>query len=70
MRQIPDAPWIRDAEMNGYPSPEPVYCPCCEEECLEIYEDMWGNIVGCNECVKSRDANEWLEEKKEKEREL
>jgi len=66
--RIPDAPWIRDAEMNGMPHPETVYCPCCGERCFTIYEGS-GLVFGCEKCVKERDAAEWLEQKRTEERE-
>lgn len=65
MEQIPDAPWIRDAEMNGPPEPEPVYCPVCGEECETIFADMYGNVFACNECLVEQDAGEWAEEQRE-----
>ena len=68
MEQIPDAPYIRDAEQNGYPSWEPVYCPVCGEECETIYLDQSRNVCGCDKCMKTQDAGEWLEEEKERTR--
>lgn len=68
MNQIPDAPWIRDAELNGYPSADPVVCPVCGEECEEIFEDVYGTVVGCDRCLISKDAWEWAEERKEADR--
>ncbi len=59
MEQIPDAPWIRDAELNGIESPDPVYCPVCGSECEEIYTDRDGEVVGCTECVSLWDAYDW-----------
>ena len=42
MQDLPDAPWIREAEMFGPPpyddGPDPV-CPICGEECETIYTD-------------------------------
>ena len=69
MTQIPDAPWIRDAEQNGMPSPEEVYCPECGEECETIYIDPSGYCCGCDKCLKAKDAWEWAEEQRESERE-
>ena len=68
MEQVPDAPWIRDAELNGYPSTDPVECPICGDECEEIYSDMYGNVFGCDRCIISQDAYEWKEEQKEADR--
>lgn len=61
IQQCPDAPWIRDAEMNGMPSPDPVICPVCGSECEEIYEDKDGDAFGCEHCVKCLDADQWWE---------
>lgn len=65
---IPDAPWIREAEQNGMPSPEPVFCPECGEECETIYVAPGGYACGCDKCLKAKDACEWEEEQREKER--
>ena len=65
---IPDAPWIREAERDGYPSPEPVYCPVCGEECETIYADMNGTVFACDRCLLEQDAGEWAEEEKERSR--
>lgn len=69
LAMIPDAPWIRDAEQNGMPSPESVYCPECGEECETIYVDSGGIAIGCDKCLRAKDAGEWQEEQREKERE-
>ena len=58
---IPDAPYIREAEMYGMPSPDPVHCPVCGKECEEIYKDKDGDVVGCEHCVQSEDAYQWWE---------
>ena len=57
----PDAPYIREAEMFGMPSPEPVECPICGKECEEIYEDRDGYVFGCEHCVKCHDSYDWRE---------
>ena len=44
MYDIPDAPWIRDAEINGMPEPE------------DFYFDTNGDLVGCSDCITRRDA--------------
>ena len=68
MEQIPDAPWIRQAERDGYPPYETVECPVCGEECSEIIADMYGNVFGCDKCIVSQDAWEWAEEQREADR--
>ena len=64
---IPDAPWIRDAEINGADDPPLVNCPVCNEECETIYEDWWGTVVGCDKCLIWKDAGDWAEEKRQAE---
>ncbi len=52
-------PVITNMELTGYPDgKEPTYphCPICQRECETIYLDKDGNIVGCDECVDTRDA--------------
>lgn len=54
---IPDHPDIRRAEATGYVHGkyvEPV-CPVCGMTCDTIYRTHL-EIVGCDECVSSRDA--------------
>ena len=65
---IPDAPWIREAEMYGTPVAEPVYCPICGEECETIYADQNGTVFGCENCVITQESYEWAEEQKEADR--
>lgn len=68
MQDLPDAPWIREAEMYGMPpyddGPDPV-CPICGKECETIYMDKDGTEVGCDRCIQTQDALEYQEEKKE-----
>ena len=59
MEQIPDAPWIVDAEKNGYPEDE-VRCPMCDAVCESIYTDRMGwKALGCEKCIRERDAWDW-----------
>lgn len=61
MMQIPDAPWIRDAEQNGIPEAPGVYCPICYAKNPDyFYTDKTGvDVIGCDECVKTVDPWEW-----------
>lgn len=63
MPDLPDAPWIRDAEINGMPEADPVYCPVCGEEDPEMfYCDKTGvDVIGCSCCVTLWDPWEWQE---------
>ena len=71
MTQIADAPWIREAELNGPPVAEEInyHCPVCGcEEPESFYFDRTGEIVGCSECIVRQDAYEFMSEKLEEER--
>ena len=68
MNQLPDAPWIRDAEINGFGEPDPVECPVCGSECDTIYMDRDGDVFGCENCIIKTDAWFWAEEQKEADR--
>ena len=65
---IPDAPWIREAERDGFGDPDPVECPICGEECDTIYADQNGDVFGCDRCVMTQDAWDWREEQREADR--
>ena len=56
MQDLPDAPWIRDAELNGYPELAPVRCPICGEEAETFYLQD-GIVIGCEHCVETADAD-------------
>ena len=68
MNQLPDAPWIRDAELNGYPSNDPVRCPFCGEECDTLFKDRYGELFACDRCLGKVDAYEWAEDQRMEER--
>lgn len=59
MTDLPDAPWIRDAEINGMPEDPPPLCPVCGEEAEDYYIDLAGDIIGCENCVRRKDAYEY-----------
>ena len=42
------------------PQPPAPECPVCGAETDRIYQDRWGNIVGCPECIKEVDAWDML----------
>lgn len=57
--ELLDHPVIRNLELTGYPDgKEPVYpcCPVCGSECDTIYRNKDLEVVGCGECLTSRDA--------------
>ena len=63
---VPDAPWIRDAEINGMPEGDTVYCPVCgAEDPEDFYTDVTGvDVIGCDCCMKRHDAHEWYYDRK------
>lgn len=65
MTRLPDAPWIRDAELNGYPSDDPVKCPVCGQECETLYCANDGDVFGCDQCVDEIEAWKWAEDRRE-----
>lgn len=42
----------KECEGCGLCEPEPPTCPICGAECETVYKDYYGDIIGCNECVK------------------
>lgn len=67
MMQIPDAPWVREAEMYGIGFRPVARCPICGEECDELFIQN-GDAVGCELCIHITDAADWLAEHGEDER--
>lgn len=61
MIEIQNAPWIRDAEAFGMDDPEPVLCPNCHEECETLFVSSDGDVLGCENCVTTNDAFDWME---------
>lgn len=61
MERLPDAPWIRDAELNGLPEDPEVECPVCgSKTCDQIFLDKFGEAVGCEYCLKALTVWDWL----------
>ena len=67
--QIPDAPWIREAERDGYPAsdiPDEIECPCCGRLTNIIYTERNGwDAIGCDNCIHERPVWEWYEHNKD-----
>lgn len=58
MIDLPDHPVIRNMERTGYPdgvAPEETHCPICGKACDTIYTAD-GEIVGCDECIRIKEA--------------
>lgn len=48
-------PAISNMERTGYPDglePKLPVCPFCDKEADEFYKNVYGEIVGCGECIK------------------
>ena len=55
---------MRDVEDYRLDPPEyslPV-CPWCGEECETFYFDKAGTLIGCENCITTEDAVEYVEE--------
>ena len=52
-----------DPPDSYYEPPEgsPPICPVCGEETDTFYQDSDGDIVGCDKCVKTIDAWDYVE---------
>lgn len=48
-------------DWEGHPY-EVALCPCCEEETELLYRNPLGEIVGCEHCLTTLDAMDWLTE--------
>ena len=62
MFDLPDAPYIRDAELFGMDDDEEFYwvCPVCGALYPDdVYIQKNGEVIGCSECVKCKDGYEW-----------
>lgn len=61
--QVPDAPWIVEAETKGYPTVE-VKCPVCGAYCETVYfsHTNYKEIIACDKCIREMDAVQWKEE--------
>ena len=62
---IPDAPWIRDAERYGAPAPvgdDDVECPICGKICDFVYKDIDGDVCGCENCLTKIESYEWRDQ--------
>lgn len=71
MTDLPDAPWIVEAETWGMPEAKPVFCPVCNAEdpgWFYFTRNVAGgmrDVIGCSECVDRvplEDAAELLPE--------
>ena len=63
MNTIPDAPYIRDAEMNGVDAPDPVKCPVCGSDRNDhIFLNKDGEVLGCECCLVRIGIWEWAEQ--------
>ena len=66
MSDLPDAPWIVEAETDGMPEAEPFICPECGAEDPErVYTQNYWNglriIIGCSECIADWSLETWMD---------
>jgi hypothetical protein len=64
MTCLPDAPWIRDAELYGDEEPEKIYCPVCGAEDPDDFIIADGDVIGCECCTKKVNAYDWIIDRK------
>ena len=63
---IPEHTVTQNMERTGYPDgkePSFPHCPICGAGTDTFYKDKYGDIVGCDECVSTVDAWEYVTEK-------
>lgn len=60
MRDLPDAPWIRETERNGAPDYEDYHCPVCGIENPEWFYFDGDEVIGCECCIKRVDAYQYI----------
>lgn len=66
MHDLPDAPWIRDAETNGIPFVPQPGCPVCGCEHPETYYlSGYHEIIGCDRCIKAVEACDYTDQEEE-----
>lgn len=59
MSNLPDAAYIRNLRNTGYrDGKDPTYpvCPICEQTCETIYISADNEIVGCDQCMTTRNV--------------
>lgn len=64
MSDLPDAAHIRNLRNTGYrDGKDPTYpvCPICDQTCETIYTSADNEIVGCDQCMTTRNAWEVTE---------
>lgn len=61
MTCLPDAPWIRDAELNGVPvaDDEEYTCPVCGVVTPDYIYLSNHDVIGCSECIRRVDGWRW-----------
>ena len=66
---LPDAPDIQRAERFGlapgelpFEPNEEVNCPVCGALCETVYRTQYGEIAGCDVCLRPIDAYDWANE--------
>ena len=49
----------------GNESYENPVCPVCGFDCETLYLSVNGEVLGCDNCIETKDAREWWEEHEE-----
>lgn len=68
-RLMSDDPIVSSMERTGYPpwsQPVEIECPVCGSTTMDdMFVDMFGNVVGCTDCVRREDPVDYCERTKE-----
>lgn len=56
MNRLSDHPAIRQAELEGAPEYIGPHCPVCGEACEQAYCNSDDEVLGCDVCVKTKEA--------------
>ncbi len=62
--QLEDHPVIANMERTGYPDekePDYPHCPICGAECDSVYINKDVEVIGCEGCVRTKNAWECSE---------
>lgn len=59
---LPDAPWIRDAETNGVPCVEKPKCPVCGSDDSDYFYADGSEVVGCDCCLRRIEVWDYVDD--------
>lgn len=57
--EVPEDPIIKNYEIYGNAEgveEKAPKCPICDKDAEKFYKDFWGEVVGCDNCIKEFDS--------------